>query len=363
MDVVIAAGGTGGHFYAGLAVARELLSAGNTVRFFVKTGDYVIPLLQREKIPFSTIPAQGILRRLSLKNILVLPKLIFGVLKSLFLFLIKKPNHVLVMGGYLSVPPALAAKMLGIPVLLHEQNVIPGLANRILSRITGHVAVSFSASVPYFRGKIYVTGNPVRAEFKNLPSRIDSLLAWKLDPKKKTVLVFGGSLGAHRLNILVTKAANEVILKVPQLQFIHFTGKGDESLVQDAYTKAGVGHHVETYCHNMSAAYAASDLVICRSGASTVTELMAVQKPALLIPYPYATNNHQRANADVLGDLGAAHVIEEKELSVKMLEKILLDLLTQTDRLSVMNSAFSHNQIDPFLSAHRISEIINPPLF
>src|SRR5262245_55773702 len=199
MNVLIVAGGTGGHFYPGLAVAKALIREGNSVQFLVRKNDYVIPLLERESITYVAISASGLQRRLDPRNLLLPFKLAAGFFQSIAHLSKKRPALMLVMGGYLSVPPAVAAKFLGIPVVLHEQNLKPGLANWMLSFVSHKVAVSFRESEKYFKGQAVYTGNPIRPEFAQLPTRESALAHWGLDSAKKTVLIFGGSLGSKPL--------------------------------------------------------------------------------------------------------------------------------------------------------------------
>ena len=327
MRVVIAAGGTGGHFYPGLAVARALSAEGHSVSFIIKKGDFVLPLLAREKIPYDAISAGGFNRRPDLKNLMVVGKLIAGFFHSFRILSRERPDALLVMGGYLSVPPALAARMRGIPVVLHEQNVLPGLANRLLSRLASRVAVSFPASLSVFGSKAVLTGNPVRGEFFSLPMQSQAREKWGLDPEKKTVFVFGGSMGAHRLNQLVVEAFERLAVFADRHQVLHITGASDVTWVRPRYEKTPFRFYVDSYCHDMPSAYAASDLVICRAGASTVSELMVVGKPAIFIPYPLATGGHQTANAKVLADLGRARVYQQRDLQNGELTVILEGVL------------------------------------
>ncbi len=315
MRVIITAGGTGGHFYPGLAVARELIAMGDNVSFIIKKGDYVLPLLEREKIPFTTIAAGGFKRKLALSNLTSLMKLFSGFLQAYQYLLKENPDTLLVMGGYLSVPPAIAAKLQGIPVILHEQNAVPGLANRLLSRFASKIAVSFEQSVDVFGKKAVFTGNPVRREFFELPSQGGSRHKWGLDPDKKTFLVFGGSLGAQRLNQIVVDAFESLPQYAEQFQVIHITGAEDVAPVRARYGKTPYRFYVDSYCHDMPSAYAASDFVISRAGASTVSEVMVVKRPAIFVPYPLATNGHQTANAKVLVEMGRARVYEQKDLA------------------------------------------------
>ncbi len=358
MKVVIAAGGTGGHFYPGLAVAKALIHEGNSVEFLVRKKDFVIPLLERETIPFVAISASGLERRLALKNILVPFKLLLGFIESFIFLSRKKPALLLVMGGYLSVPPALAAKLLFIPIILHEQNLKPGLANLLLSFFSEKVAVSFKDSERHFKGQAVFTGNPIRPEFNDLPSRAAAMVSWGLDPLKKTILVFGGSMGSKPMNTLVVEALSKLTEHTSQFQILHFTGASDRDRIQQEYSKILFPFHVEGYCHEMPKAYAAADLVISRSGASTISELLAVKKPAILIPYPYATGAHQSANAQVLGGSGAALVLEEKNLRNGELKYNLKRFMVDPSGLERMKMAYEKLNGNPSEAAGKILSVL-----
>ncbi len=358
MRVVIAAGGTGGHFYPGLAVAHELIKEGIEVRFLVRKKDFVIPILEIEKIDYVTISASGLVRSLSPKNLVAFAELFCGFFQSLAYLLKNRPQILLVMGGYLSFPPALAAKLLGIPVFLHEQNVIPGLANRILGRLANKIAVSFSASKTSFIKPVVVTGNPVRDEFKNLPSSAEVCAKWNLNPKKLTILIFGGSLGAHALNEWIVSSLDSLQTYQDRFQFIHFTGRADEAWVKESYRKSHFQNHVEGYCHDMASAYAVSNLVIARSGASTISELLAVQKPALLIPYPHATENHQVANAKVLMNLEVAQMLEEKPTKPSEFTEILEAFMKNPTTIEQMKKNYQRLILDPFQATQNIVQLL-----
>ncbi len=358
MKVVVAAGGTGGHFYPGLAVARELMDSGALVSFIIKKGDYVLPLLEREKIPYVAISAGGFKRSLSPKNLIAIFNLIAGFFQA-YGFLSKyRPRALLVMGGYLSVPPAIAAKMLGIPIVMHEQNLLPGLANRLLSHLVSKVAVSFPASLPVFGLKALVTGNPVRKEFLELPAPGVAREKWGLDENKITVLIFGGSLGARRLNEIVVQAFEAMPEAATNVQILHITGPSDVIWVRQRYAKTPFTFYVDSYCHDMPSAYAASDLVISRSGASTVSELMVVRKPAIFVPYPLATAGHQTANANELAKVGAARVFEQKALANGELKGILQQMFKHPTEWQSWEENFDRIDVNPAESAGKIAHLV-----
>jgi UDP-N-acetylglucosamine--N-acetylmuramyl-(pentapeptide) pyrophosphoryl-undecaprenol N-acetylglucosamine transferase len=357
MKFIVAAGGTGGHFFPGLAVARALIAQGHHIFFVIKKGDYVRPLLEREKIPYWAIHSAGLKRRLAPSNLLVPLRLVQGFAQSLSMLRSQRPDALLVMGGYLSVPPALAARALGIPVVLHEQNVVPGLANKMLSRLAARVAVSFEPGLAAFGDKSILTGNPVRAEFGRLPALSEARARFHLNPTKQTLLVFGGSLGARRLNELITGALARLESYAERVQVLHITGANDVDRMRERYGKLKFESHVDGFCHDMPAAYAACDGVIARAGASTVAELLVVRKPALLVPYPLATDGHQTANANVLKRRGLADVREQRDLTVESLAGLLEMFFKDPDAWR-HSAAEDAQEINPMESALRIASIL-----
>jgi UDP-N-acetylglucosamine--N-acetylmuramyl-(pentapeptide) pyrophosphoryl-undecaprenol N-acetylglucosamine transferase len=242
------------------------------------------------------------------------------------------------MGGYVSLPAIVAARLLGLPALLHEQNAIPGLANRIGARFTPHVAVTFESSAAFFprRCRVRVTGNPVRAgiaELDRAAVRAEALRTLDLEDRRRTLLVFGGSQGARRLNEALIRATG--LWRQPgSLQIVHVCGAANLESVgrdwQEAVPGArGLSVRWFGYVDRMDLAYSAADLVVSRSGATTVSEVSAVGLPAILVPYPFATANHQEANARALESVGAARVLADSEVDadrlVEEVERVLGD--------------------------------------
>jgi UDP-N-acetylglucosamine--N-acetylmuramyl-(pentapeptide) pyrophosphoryl-undecaprenol N-acetylglucosamine transferase len=223
-----------------------------------------------------------------------------------------RPSAVLGMGGYASVPTMVAAALRRVPRVIHEQNAVPGLANRWLGRLAHQVAVSFAKSAPFFpAGRVAVTGNPVRAEMRpgDAGAARDRL---GLAREPFTLLVVGGSQGAHRLNEAMRAALPELATDGADLQCVHATGAKDLDPVRRAYDATALRARVEPFIEQMAAAYQAADFVICRAGAGTVFELAAVGKPALLVPYPHAANDHQRLNAEAAVAAGAAWILADQ---------------------------------------------------
>jgi UDP-N-acetylglucosamine--N-acetylmuramyl-(pentapeptide) pyrophosphoryl-undecaprenol N-acetylglucosamine transferase len=245
-------------------------------------------------------------------------KLPLGLFEAARIIRSFKPDLVVGMGGYSAGPLALAAWFMGIPVVLHEQNVLPGITNRILARIADRVYVSFEKTRDFVTpAKTRVTGNPVRKEILEM-GRQKSSPGNKTGGTAFTVLIAGGSQGAHALNLAVTETAK----RIPDpgaYRFIHQTGVKDENMVKKAYQAAGCRAEVKPFFKNMGDRYRKADLVICRAGATTVAEVAALGKAVLFVPFPHAADNHQEINARSLSDSGAAETILEKDLNAERL--------------------------------------------
>lgn len=318
--IVIAAGGTGGHLYPGIALAQELSARGARPVFAVRENDLCRPIVTAEGFTCEGIPARGMPRRLSPAVFSFLGAQSRGFLAARALMRRLRPAAVVGMGGYISFPVITAARLAGVPTIIHEQNVLPGLANRVLARIVDRVAVSYPESTRYFpRRTTIVTGNPVRRSLFGI-DRAAALERLRLSGGKFTVLVFGGSQGAAAINSAVVNAWDVIPDDARGcLQFIHAAGAADQERVAGLYREKHIPGSVMPYLMDIGDAYAAADLVISRAGATTVAELGMCGTPAILIPYPFATADHQTHNARVLAASGQASVIEEKDLSARAL--------------------------------------------
>lgn len=331
--VLIVAGGTGGHLYPGIAVARALTrkpavpAVSIRAAFVVRSGDLGRDILRREGFEVYDLPGQGLPRKLSLHGLTFPIQLFRGFKEAGHLMKSVKPDFVLGMGGYLSFPALIAARWRKIPTMIHEQNVLPGLANKMLGRMVDSVAVSFPESARHFPApKTRVAGLPIRDDMQ--PGDAGQARArLGLSPDLRTLLVFGGSQGARRLNQVVVETWRLLGRQTDSWQVIHVTGSADGSAVADAYRNLGLTSRVLAYSHEMPTLYAAADLVICRSGASTVAELLAVHRRAILIPFPHATADHQFFNAQVLEKRGWASIILEKDLTPERLGREVTDLM------------------------------------
>ncbi|MBP9127174.1 MAG: undecaprenyldiphospho-muramoylpentapeptide beta-N-acetylglucosaminyltransferase, partial [Elusimicrobia bacterium] len=307
--VLISAGGTGGHILPGLAVAKILRERGHRVHFAVKKDEKTPAFLAREKFSSSAFQFEGFPRNLSIRS-LTFPVMAAAALACARRILRREtPDVVLGMGGYITVPVGVAAIMRRVPLVVHEQNVRAGLANRLLSRWARAAAVSFEETVGLSSrvNRTVVTGLPLRPDV--VPQDpAQSRLRLGLDPQAPTLLIFGGSQGARSLNARVWAALPKWAAQKPRWQYIHLTGPADEPEGRTVYQKFGLRAHVTAYLADMAAAYSAADAVVARGGANTVMELRRMGRTALLIPYPHATDNHQTDNARYLERLGLARV-------------------------------------------------------
>ena len=367
LRIVVAGGGTGGHLYPGIAVARELLRREPSAQIsFAGTArgieSRVIP---REGFQLDLLRSAG-LRGASLlayaRGLALIP---MGLADAWRILSRRTPDVVIGVGGYSSGPVVLAAVLRRIPTLLLEQNAVPGLTNRTLAHVVDAAAVTFEETVVYFGRRGFVTGNPVRAEFLEKPVETDtsgagpSTFRQAQDRPEQSrgatpsgspraasgggraprVLIFGGSQGAHAINVAMVEAASKLAAHVGGLAITHQTGERDLELVRDGYRRAGLEARVEPFLFTMDREIKGADFVVCRAGATTLAELTAAGKPALLIPLPTAADDHQRKNAEVLARAGAAEVLEQRSLTGLGLAERILALANDPSRREAMGRA------------------------
>lgn len=350
MNVAIACGGTGGHLFPGLAVAEVLRGRGHEVLLFISEKEIdalaVRDHAERGDLRFERLPSVGLGRLLSLGTVRFLRGAATSVLACRRIFRDFRPDAVLGMGGFTSTAPLLAARLGKIPTFIHESNAIPGKANRLNARLARVVLLGFAECAEHFpKGtRCETTGTPIRASLRgeHVPDRRAALAGFGFDPTqdvvvKRTLLVMGGSQGARGVNRAVT-AALPAWRELP-LRVIHLTGRDEENEVRAAYADAGVPAHVAAFSHDMGAAYAAADVAIARSGAASLTELAHFGLPSILIPYPFAAEDHQTANARLFTRPGAAVMLRENEGAGASLARILPELLHHPDKLRDMAAA------------------------
>ncbi len=338
MKAIIAGGGTGGHLFPAIALAEELRSRFPTLSllFVGAMGGIEESLLAKRGWAFEGIRAAGFRAKPFPDRMRSLALVPLGLIRSRSILRRFSPHVVVGLGGYASAAMLLAAAMRRVPTVIHEQNSVPGLTNRWLGRVVDIVAVAFEATSSFFpSGKVRVTGNPIRMELFGV-SRAEAIARFDLDPGRFTLLVFGGSQGAHRLNGAVGEALPLLVPQREQVQFLHATGPRDLEMVRQGYLATGHRAVVEPFFWEMGPAYAVADLCLCRAGASTVAELCALGKPSILIPFPFAANDHQRRNAEALVASGAAHLLLDRDLNGAALSEIVKAFLRDKERLREM---------------------------
>jgi len=326
LRIVIAGGGTGGHLFPGIAIAQEFMARDqNNKVMFVGTGKpFEVSILAKSGYKHARITAGGIKGLGLARQALSIAKIPKGIFESVLILKRFKPDLVIGVGGYAAGPLVLSAWLLGIHTVLHEQNILMGITNRILSRFTDRVFISFnSIRTNNSYNKVHVTGNPVRREIlqyaENQPNRRAQDFS---QDRPFTTLIIGGSQGAHGINRAMMEAVQHIKTK-EAFYFIHQTGPQDEAMVKDAYQRHGIFGNVQSFFTDMARQYQKADLVICRAGATTVAEVTAIGKGVVFIPFPFAADNHQVLNARTLSDVGAAEIILQKDISGKLLaEKI-----------------------------------------
>ncbi|MDI7246887.1 MAG: undecaprenyldiphospho-muramoylpentapeptide beta-N-acetylglucosaminyltransferase [Bacillota bacterium] len=346
MKVVIAGGGTGGHVYPGVTLARTLLERDRATKvLFVGTHKGLeADVVPREGFDLATIEVAGFRRRLSMDTLLTAFRACRGFIQSVSVLRREKPDVVVGTGGYVSGPVVLAAWVLGIPTLIHEQNALPGITTRVLSRIATAVAVTYGESGRYLarRSQVVVTGNPVRRSILTA-TRHDGARAMGLDEGRPTLLVFGGSQGARAINEAMVAALPGLLTRRRDLQVIHQTGRRDHAWVVAELEARGVSRKtlprlvVEPYLYQMDMAMACADLVVSRAGAISIAEITARGLPAVLVPLPGAAEGHQERNARALEAAGAAVVILQKDLQGEVLREVVETLLQDKPRLERMS--------------------------
>jgi UDP-N-acetylglucosamine--N-acetylmuramyl-(pentapeptide) pyrophosphoryl-undecaprenol N-acetylglucosamine transferase len=334
LRIVIAGGGTGGHLFPGIAVAREIVR---------RRPDAVVTFAGTARgIESRVIPKEGfaldLLRSAGLKGtspvarargVALLP---LSGLDAWRILSRRRPHLVIGVGGYSSGPVVALAAARRIPTLLLEQNAVPGFTNRTLARVVSAAAVTFESTVGYFGRRAFVAGNPVRPEFFS-----EGVSNAASGPPR--VLIFGGSQGSHAINVACMEAAPLLARSDRRLAITHQTGERDLELVRDAYRRAGLDARVEPFLFAMHREITGADLVISRAGATTIAELTAAGKPAVLVPLPTAADDHQRKNAELLRAAGAVDVIEERDLTGPALAARVFDLTANRSRLDAMSAA------------------------
>ncbi len=337
MRVLIAGGGTGGHLYPGIAVARELQRRDPSTQVsFVGTARGIeARVIPREGFALDLMRVEGLKGKRRLARARGLALLPLAAIDAWRVVSRRRPDVVVGVGGFASGPVLALAALRGYPTMLLEQNAQPGITNRLLARLVRAAAVNFEEALRFFPRTGFVAGNPVRPEF--FTAQDEGANDRSNGPRDAVrALIFGGSQGAHAINVAMVEAASGLAAAGIRLAITHQTGERDLDLVRTAYQRAGLEARVEAFIFQIDGAMKAADLVICRAGATTLAELAASGTPAILVPLPTAADDHQRRNADVVARAGAAVVIEQRELTTGALGAALAALVGDADRRQQM---------------------------
>lgn len=344
MRVLLAGGGTTGHLSPGLAVADRLTSRGAEILFIGTPNGPEARIVPNSGYRFEAVSVVG--RgpgRLTVRNVRAVAKLATATARAFRILRRFGPDVVVGTGGYVSLPAAAAARLAGVPLVLHEQNSVPGLANRVARRFAVAVGVSFPGTERFFGPGAVLVGNPVREAlnlFDRAALRPRGLEEFGLHEGRPTLLVFGGSQGAESINLAVTGAYDQ--LRSTDLQVLHLAGPRNAEKVQNAVTEqAGPGdkvvYRVVGYTDSMELAYACSDLALCRSGASTVAELAAVGLPAILVPLPISLDDDQKKNAEAVVEAGGARILLNAKLNPQVVVEVIEGLIRDPAALAAMS--------------------------
>jgi UDP-N-acetylglucosamine--N-acetylmuramyl-(pentapeptide) pyrophosphoryl-undecaprenol N-acetylglucosamine transferase len=341
LRVVIAGGGTGGHLYPGIAVAREIASRlpASQISFVgttrgiesrvVPLEGFALDLIRTSGLKGKSLAARG-------RGAALLP---LGLADAWGVVSRRRPHLVIGVGGYSSGPVVLIAAIRGVATMLLEQNAVPGLTNRLLARFVRAAAVTYESTQPFFGSKAFVSGNPVRPEFlKGVESETDTDRHAVASGIR--VLVFGGSQGAHAINIAMVEAAAELAAGAPDLRVTHQTGDRDVEVVRAAYRQAGLAAEVAPFFDDMGRRLGWADLIVCRAGATTLAEITAAGKAAILVPLPAATDDHQRKNAEALVAAGAAAMLLQSDLR-SLAQRILTLAADRESRMRMSATALA----------------------
>lgn len=341
MRFVIAAGGTGGHLFPGLAVGEVLLSRGHEVMLLISEKEIDALATQgRTEFRIERLPGIGMPKLFSPALFGFLNRFRAGLKKCQALYDDFKPSAVLGMGGFTSTAPILAGRLRKLPTFVHESNAIPGKANKLNARLATCALLGFEECARFLPGaRVEFTGTPIRRTLADRLDRKQALAAFGLsgDNGRRTLLVMGGSQGAHGINRAMISALPK--LKGRPLQCVHLSGPSDQDALREAYKAADIPAWIAPFHHRMEEAYSAADFAVARSGAASLTELSQFSLPSILIPYPYAAEDHQTLNARIFERAGAAVLMPESETTGERFAGTLAGLLDDSSRLSQMSTS------------------------
>jgi len=340
LRVVIAGGGTGGHLYPGVAVARELLSRRPDAQIsFAGTARGIeARIVPREGFPLDLIRSGGLKGKSIADRVRGAWLLPMGLADAWRIVSARRPHLVIGVGGYSSGPVVLVASLRNTATMLLEQNAVPGLTNRMLAPVVRAAAVTYDSTQAFFGSKAFISGNPVRPEFFAVGPGKGSGIDDGSDHRTR-VLVFGGSQGAHAINMAMVEAAPQLAGVGSHLRLTHQTGERDVEMVRTAYRQAGFSADVEPFLYDMGRQLGQADVIVCRAGATTLAEITAAGKAAILIPLPTATDDHQRRNAEALAAAGAAEILLQADATGRALAGRILALVGDRDRRTRMAAA------------------------
>tara|TARA_Y100001970_G_scaffold290274_1_gene423366 strand:- start:18628 stop:19692 length:1065 start_codon:yes stop_codon:yes gene_type:complete len=332
MKVIIAAGGTGGHVYPAKLVAEKLDTYGHSIFWIGKKGSLEEKIASDADFKFIELFSIGFLGKGILEKVYSLIRLFINIMRSLILLLNIRPGFVFSTGGYTSLSVGIASWILKIPLFIHEQNSVSGLSNRILNKISTKTFVAFKGSFQE-SSKVILVGNPIRKDFFN------NNMNYSTDKHSINLLVLGGSQGSEQLNRIFLKALKNIKEK-DKLQVVHQSGELEKETVKEEYKSLGIKSEVFDFRDDIAKLYLNSDLIISRAGAMTISEIIASEKPSILLPLPWASNNHQFHNAKLLEDKGAAYIINSDPKNYIKLSEILNRLISdELERERMSNSA------------------------
>ncbi|TAE90626.1 MAG: undecaprenyldiphospho-muramoylpentapeptide beta-N-acetylglucosaminyltransferase [Verrucomicrobia bacterium] len=354
LRIVIACGGTGGHLFPGIAVAEELRLRGHQPLLLISQKNVDREAAQKYgDLEFLTIPAIAKPSTRSWKMLPFLWKMLGSIRRCRAILRERRADAVLGMGGFTSLAPVYAAKKLGLRTFVHDSNALPGKANRLTARWCDEVLLGLKEAAAYFpQSQVEITGTPVRKEMSALPPREAAAQKFGLDPHRPVLAVMGGSQGAKKLNDLTVQAHAQFPLGT---QVLHVAGTIDEARVRAA-VGARADYQIIGFCDDMPSVYAVADAMLCRSGASSLTEIAHAGLASILVPYPYAADDHQTKNADVFAKAGAAILVQEADLDAAELARLVGDVLGNEETLRGMRQAA--RALDVADAAQRICERI-----
>ena len=356
MRFTIAAGGTGGHLFPGLAVGEILLARGHEVMLLISEKEIDATATQgRKEFRIEKLAGIGMPKLFSPAIFGFALRFWKGLRRCKALFREWQPAAVLGMGGFTSTAPILAGRTRKIPAFVHESNAIPGRANRLNARYVTKVLLGFAECARHFpKANCEMTGTPLRSALKGAVDKTAALAAFGLKPGRTTLLVMGGSQGAGGINSAIAAAAPK--LKALSWQVIHLAGAQDEPAMHAAYQREGIPAAVAAFHHRMEEAYGAADLAIARSGAASLAELAHFGLPSILIPYPFAADDHQTANAKIFEDAGAGILMKQSDATPDSLSEKIAALIADPARLAAMSQR--SRGLAPDQAAERVADVV-----